>query len=60
MVREEAEVAMIEHAASELAHDRFGLDLEVAEHLIGAPSSEQADDVGVNFGTEEGHCAGGA
>ena len=51
MVWEENKVAVCDHFAREVAHDWLGLDMEVAKHFIGAPSSKELDDVTVDFGT---------
>ncbi len=59
-VRVHGKGAVVEHTGSKIAHDGFGLDMEVAQHLIGAPASDQSDDVGINLGTKKGHGAGGA
>jgi hypothetical protein len=49
-----------EHAAGEVGHEGSGLQVEVAEHFVGAPSAEKADDVGVNVGAEESISASGS
>jgi hypothetical protein len=36
------------------------LDVKVAKHLIAAPPTDQANNIGVNVGTKQGHCPGGA
>jgi len=41
------EGATLEHQMGEVAHDRFGLEMEVAEHFIGAPTAQKANDVTV-------------
>lgn len=53
-------VVGVEHALGEVAHDRFGCQVKVAEHLIRAPSAEEPDDVCVDFGDQEGHGATGS
>ena len=42
----------MEHAAGKVEHNRLGLKVEVAEHFVGPPAAEQADDVGVDLGEE--------
>ena len=37
-----------------------GLDVEVTEHFVRFPPTNQADDVGVDAGAEQGHGAAGA
>ena len=49
---------MLEHERSKVTHDRFGLDVEVAEHLIAAPPADKANRVRVDVGTQEGHGSG--
>ena len=41
------------HALGEGVHNRGGLEMQVTQHLIRAPASEQADDIRVNIGNEE-------
>ena len=41
----------------EVKHNQLGLKVEVAEHFVGSPAADQADDVGVDLGEEESHCA---
>ena len=59
-IREESVLASLEHAGGKIAHDRLGLDGEVAKHFVRAPSAEEFDCVGIDVGTKEGHCAGGS
>jgi hypothetical protein len=56
----QGEGALGEHSGRKVAHNGFGLEVEVAEHLVGAPSTDKADDVGVDRRAEERHGAGGA
>ena len=46
-----------EHSGSETAHDRLGLDMKVAQHLVGAPAADKTDDVGIDLGAKKGHGA---
>jgi hypothetical protein len=34
------EVATLQHALGETAHDRLGLDMKVTEHLVGVPAAD--------------------
>jgi hypothetical protein len=45
----------LQHSRRKTSHDRFGLDMKVAQHLIGAPATDEPYDVSVDFGAEEGH-----
>ena len=47
--------ATLEHAAGEVAHNGLGLEVKVAEHFIGPPAANQADDIGVNLCKKESH-----
>jgi hypothetical protein len=58
-MRKENEGSMFEHACREATHGRFGLDVEVSKHFIAAPPADQADDIGINVGAQEGHSTGG-
>jgi hypothetical protein len=48
-------VTMDEHKGAEIAHDGVGLDMQVAHHCVGLPTSPELDDVGVYMCTEDGH-----
>ena len=41
--------------AGQASEERKGLGMEVAEHGIGLPSADEADDIAINTTTEEGH-----
>ena len=47
------------HAAGEVSHDGFILDVKVAKHLVAAPLAQEANDVAVHTGAEESHGPGG-
>jgi hypothetical protein len=47
----------VQHPGGKPSHDRFGLDMEVPEHFIGAPATDESDNVSVDLGAKEGHCA---
>ena len=52
LVRDQCEVASCQHAACEIAHKRGSLEVEVTEHFVGLPSSEESDDVSVDIGAQ--------
>jgi hypothetical protein len=51
-VGKESEVAVVDHAAGEVLHDRLGLDMKVAKHLVATPATQEADNVAVHAGAE--------
>ena len=51
----EAKVSGDRHGGGERRHDGWGLDVEIAEHRIRAPATDEANKIGVDLGTEEGH-----
>jgi len=53
--RDQGVLSPLQHEASEVAHDGVGLKVQVAEHFVGTPAADEADDVRVNLGEEEGH-----
>jgi hypothetical protein len=54
------EGSVVEHSGRKISHNRCGLDGEIAEHFVGAPSAEKADDIRVDLCAKQGHCAGGS
>ena len=48
----------VQHSGGETTHDRFGLNMEVTQHFIGAPTTDETNDVSVNLCAKEGHGAG--
>ena len=50
-------VVRLEHAAGEVFGDRFRLEMKVAKHSIGAPTSQELDDICVDFGDKQRHSA---
>ena len=48
----EPEGAAEEHKAREVSHNRFRLNVEIAEHLIGVPVTDEADVVSVDIGAQ--------
>ena len=59
-VGEKGVVPVRHHKRSETSHDGLRLQVEVAEHFVGAPPTKQADEIGVDASDEESHGAGGA
>ena len=47
---QESEGAMGKHLGGEIADDGKGLGVQVAEHGVGAPASDEFNDVGVDTG----------
>jgi hypothetical protein len=45
------EVAYVKYFGGKAFHEGVGLEMEVAKHLVRAPSANEADDVGVDMGT---------
>jgi hypothetical protein len=39
-----------------MPHDGLRLHVQVAEHFVGPPSANKADDVGIDLGTQQSHC----
>ena len=60
LAREESEGTAREHLGGEIVHDRLGLDMQISQHLVGAPAPDEADGVAVDMGAEKGHGARGA
>jgi hypothetical protein len=60
LVGVQREGSLVEHSGRKIPHNRCGLDGEIAEHFVGAPSAKKADDVRVHLGAEQSHCAGGS
>ena len=56
---QQGEAATTEHAGREISHDRLSLDMQIAHHLIGSPSTEELDAIRIHIGTQEGHGARG-
>jgi hypothetical protein len=52
LVGEQSERPADKHAACKIPHDGFGLDVQVTEHFVAAPATEETDDVGVNLCTQ--------
>jgi len=59
LVGVEVVVAISEHMGSKITHVRFGLYMQIAQHVVRAPVTQQLDDVAINVGTQEGHSTGG-
>jgi hypothetical protein len=48
-------VAACQHPLSKVLHQRLGLEVEIAQHLVAPPTSQHSDGVGVNIGTKQRH-----
>ena len=59
LVGQESKGAALEHAGREIPHHRFSLHVEVAQHFVRAPATEQTNDITVDMGTKESHGARG-
>ena len=60
---EHTELSALDHEGCEMHHEWIGLQMEVAEHFVGAPAADQFDNVGINLAAKESHgatCAEGA
>ena len=53
MIGDEGEGAALEHFPAKISEDRTSLGVQVPEHLIGAPATQESDDICVNSSTEE-------
>ena len=60
MVGVKREGTVSDHTGRKIAHDWFRLDVEITKHFVRAPTANEADEVGVNFGTKECHGIGSA
>ena len=58
MVREKSVVAASKHLGRKISHDGFGLDVEITEHFVRSPASNEPNPISVNVGTEKCHGAG--
>ena len=52
MVGVKTVVPTAQHARGEVPHEGLGLEMKVAEHLVGPPTAEELDDVGVDVGAK--------
>ena len=48
-----------EHGRGQSRHEGRGLGMQIAEDGVGVPPPEEANSIGVNAATEEGHGATG-
>ena len=48
---------MADHECGEISHDWLSLHVEIPQHFVAPPASNEADDVIVEDGTEECHGA---
>jgi hypothetical protein len=51
MIGVQGKGTLIEHAGRKVAHDRFGLDMKIAEHSVRAPATDKANDILADLGT---------
>ena len=49
-----------EHAAGVISHQWVCLNVEIAKHLVRAPTADEADDVGIHLGKKERRRTSGA
>jgi hypothetical protein len=42
----------LQHSGGETSHDWFGLDMEVTQHFIGAPATDETNYISVDFGAK--------
>ena len=56
--QEGTKVAIVNHPAREIPHDRLSLDVEVPEHLVGPPAADKTDDIRVDTGAKQRHSSG--
>jgi hypothetical protein len=54
-IRESLEMALHVHGTSKVLDDRDSLDVQIAEHGVTLPSAQQADEIIVDVGSDEGH-----
>jgi hypothetical protein len=59
-VGQERVVTAGEHTGGKMAHDGFGLDVQVSEHLVRLPAAQESDTVRIHVSAQEGHRASGA
>jgi hypothetical protein len=59
LARDECELAALKHEASEVAHHGLRLDVQIAEHDVGAPAAEELDQIRVDAGAQKCHGAPG-
>ena len=54
------ECSSLEHERGEVAHDRLCLQVQVPEHFVGTPTTEEADNVRIHLRAEQGHSPRGS
>jgi len=57
LARDKGEGATGQHRGSKMLHHGHGLEVQITEHDVGAPATNQLDDAGVDTAAEEGHGA---
>ena len=58
--RNKVEIAAFEHDGGKIVHNIVGLDMEVSEHGVGAPTANKLNGVGVDLAVEKGGGTGGS
>jgi hypothetical protein len=53
----EVKRSSVKHGAGEVAHEGTGLEMEVADHCIIAPTTDKLNDAGADAATQQGHGA---
>ena len=46
-------VLCLEHLAGKVVHDGLGCEMEIAEHFVRPPATQEANDIGVNVGDKQ-------
>ena len=55
LVRREVKGTAAQHGSGDTSHQGLRLDVEVSEHLVGAPATDHVETVAVDSGTKECH-----
>jgi hypothetical protein len=58
--RESLELSVQIHCTGKVLKHRDSVDVKIAKHGIALPSAEEADQIAVNPGSDQGHGSGGA
>ena len=59
LIGDEIAMAMLQHASSIVSHEVYVLDMEVLEHFIRVPATDEGDDLRVNACIKQGIGYGG-
>ena len=57
-VREESVSATEKHSGRKITHDRLRLHMQISQHFIGAPATDEADAIRIHIRTQESHGSG--